>query len=99
MNDMTDVSKLSTREVRLREAQLFVPMSDEMLYDHPELITGPLVAYQPGHICSTWLSVELNPEDEPPITRKRRPEAVDKETESTGAGHSDPETHFLRVAD
>ena len=26
---------------------LFVPLSDEMIYEHPELITGPIQAFSP----------------------------------------------------
>jgi hypothetical protein len=26
---------------------VFVPLTDEMLFDHPELITGPITAYKP----------------------------------------------------
>ena len=34
-----------------------------MIYDHPELITGPVVPYKAGQACHHWLSVELNPKD------------------------------------
>ena len=27
---------------------LFVPLSDEMIYEHPELITGPIHAFSPA---------------------------------------------------
>jgi len=27
---------------------VFVPLSDEMLYEHPELITGPIGVFKPG---------------------------------------------------
>lgn len=27
---------------------VFVPLSDDILFDHPELINGPLVPYTPG---------------------------------------------------
>jgi len=81
MNDMTDMSKISARAICSQDGSepvgLFVPMDDELLYDHPERISGPLIAYQPGHICATWLSVELNPTDEPPIKRTRRETPAD----------------------
>jgi len=49
---------------------VFVPLSDELLYDHPERITGPIVPYHPDAPCYHWLSVEINPEDDiPPKTR------------------------------
>ena len=45
--------------------KVFVPLTDEILYDHPELINGPVLPYTAGQACYHWLSVELNPEDEP----------------------------------
>ncbi len=53
---------------------VFVPLTDEILYDRPELINGPIVPYIPGAPCHRWLSVELNPQDEPPAPKlARRP--------------------------
>lgn len=46
--------------------RIFIPLTDEILYDHPELITGPVVPYVPGAPCYHWLSVELNPEETTP---------------------------------
>ncbi len=40
---------------------VFIPLTDELLYDHPELISGPVVPYVAGTPCYHWLSVELNP--------------------------------------
>lgn len=42
--------------------KVFVPLTDEILYDHPELINGPVLPYAAGQACYHWLSVELNPE-------------------------------------
>ena len=51
--------------------QVFVPLTDEILYDHPELIKGPVLPYKAGQLCYHWLSVELNPEDVlPPVTQR-----------------------------
>ncbi len=44
---------------------VFVPLTDEILYEHPELINGPIVPYRAGSDCYHWLSVELNPDDTP----------------------------------
>lgn len=44
--------------------QVFVPVTDDMIYNHPERIEGPLVPYEAGMECHEWLSVELNPEDD-----------------------------------
>jgi len=47
--------------------QVFVPVTDDMVYNHPELIEGPLVPYYVGMECQNWLSIEINPEDEVPL--------------------------------
>ncbi len=44
--------------------QIFVPVTDELIYNHPEEIEGPLVPYFAGMECQHWLSIEINP-DEP----------------------------------
>lgn len=31
---------------------VFVPLSDEMIYEHPELITGPIGTFAPGKVES-----------------------------------------------
>ncbi len=43
--------------------QIFVPLSDDLVFDRPDLINGPVVAYSPGMICSQWLNVEINPDE------------------------------------
>lgn len=43
--------------------QIFIPLTDEILYEHPECITGPLTPYRTDLSCYHWLSVELNPQD------------------------------------
>ena len=45
--------------------KIFIPITDELLYEHPERITEPLTPYLTGQSCYHWLSVELNPEDNP----------------------------------
>jgi len=52
--------------------RVFIPLTDEILYDHPELISGPVVPYVPGTPCYHWLSVELNPEDSTPPRQLQR---------------------------
>ena len=47
--------------------QVFVPVTDDMIYNHPEKIEGPLVPYEAGMECHEWLSIELNPEDDSEI--------------------------------
>lgn len=52
--------------------RVFIPLTDELLYDHPELISGPLVPYVTGTPCYHWLSVELNPETDVPHRQSQR---------------------------
>jgi len=47
---------------------VFIPVTDEIIYDHPEQIDGPLVPYFAGMECQNWLSIELNPQDDPKLT-------------------------------
>jgi hypothetical protein len=51
--------------------QLFVALTDDILYEHPENIDGPLVPYQSGMECYHWLTIELNPTTEPSVRRKK----------------------------
>ena len=44
--------------------QVFVPVTDDLIYNHPELIEGPLVPYFAGMECQNWLSIEINPDDD-----------------------------------
>ena len=43
--------------------QYFVPVSDDIIYNHPERIEGPLVPYIAGMECHEWLSIEINPDE------------------------------------
>ncbi|MDH3692174.1 MAG: hypothetical protein OEU36_22285 [Gammaproteobacteria bacterium] len=43
---------------------VFVPLTDELLYEHPELIAGPIVPYDPRWARHRWLEVEINPVDD-----------------------------------
>ncbi len=51
--------------------QVFIPLTDDILYDHPELISGPVLPYTTGRPCYHWLSVELNPIDDVPFQSSR----------------------------
>ena len=46
--------------------QVFIPLTDELLYEYPDLISGPVVPYVVGTPCYHWLFVELNPEESTP---------------------------------
>lgn len=43
---------------------IFIPLTDELLYEHPEKITGPVLPYNTDHPCHHWLAVELNPDED-----------------------------------
>jgi len=43
--------------------QIFVPVTDELIYNRPEEIEGPLVPYFAGMECQHWLSIEINPDE------------------------------------
>ena len=50
--------------------QVFVPVTDELIYNHPEQIEGPLIPYSAGMECSQWLAIEINPDEERPAKVK-----------------------------
>lgn len=49
--------------------QIFVPVSDDMVYNHPEQIEGPLIPYFAGMECQNWISIEINPEESVQVTK------------------------------
>ena len=48
--------------------QIFVPVSDDMVYNHPEKIEGPLIPYFAGMECQNWISIEINPDESAQLT-------------------------------
>lgn len=52
--------------------QVFIPVTDDLIYEHPEQIEGPLVPYFAGMECHHWLSIEINPDDEAPLATSER---------------------------
>jgi hypothetical protein len=42
----------------------FVPLTDELLYESPDAISGPLVPFDVDYACLHWLAVELLPPEE-----------------------------------
>jgi len=52
--------------------QIFVPVSDDMVYNHPEKIEGPLIPYFAGMECQNWMSIEINPDESTQITELQR---------------------------
>ena len=49
--------------------QIFVPVTDDLIYNHPQDIEGPLVPYSAGMECQNWLSIELNPDESVPASK------------------------------
>jgi len=44
--------------------KLFIPVTDELLFDRPELISAPLRPYTEDMACYHWLEISINPEDD-----------------------------------
>lgn len=51
---------------------VFVPVTDEMIYNHPEQIEGPLIPYFAGMECENWLSIEINPDESNAKVKQRQ---------------------------
>ena len=47
--------------------QLFIPVTDDIIYNHPERIEGPLIPYYAGMECQNWLTIEINPDESAPV--------------------------------
>ena len=54
--------------------QVFVPVTDDLIYNHPERIEGPLVPYTAGMECHEWLSIEINPDESDDIVPQAKQE-------------------------
>ena len=53
--------------------KVFIPVTDEILYEHPELITSPLCPYQTDNPCFHWMAtIELTDESGVRIKGKQR---------------------------
>jgi hypothetical protein len=47
--------------------KVFIPVTDELLFDQPELISAPLQPYSQDMPCYHWMDVRLNPADDAKI--------------------------------
>ena len=56
--------------------QVFVPVTDDIIYEHPEMIEGPLIPYLAGMECHEWLSIEINPDETSTPQASRRTHKV-----------------------
>lgn len=59
--------------------QIFVPVTDDIIYNHPEQIEGPLVPYFAGMECQNWLSIEINPDESEPLVETLRKDKLRKD--------------------
>lgn len=70
-----DLPKLIVNAVyreQIMNHQVFVPVTDDIIYNHPEQIEGPLVPYFAGMECQNWLSIEINPDESEEIVISER---------------------------
>ena len=44
--------------------KVFIPVTDELVFDRPDLISAPLRPYNENLACYHWLDVRLNPEED-----------------------------------
>jgi hypothetical protein len=44
--------------------KVFIPRTDELIFDRPELISSPLRPYIENIACYHWLDIRLNPQDD-----------------------------------
>ena len=57
--------------VALNQSKVFVAITDELLYEHPETIDTPLIPYASDMQCHHWLDVEINPDESDSLTIKQ----------------------------
>lgn len=41
--------------------KVFIPLTDELIFDRPELISAPLRPYDESLACYHWLDVRIDP--------------------------------------
>lgn len=70
-DSVTIVEEIEYRRVAKERNRMshhvFVPVTDDLIYNHPEQIEGPLVPYTVGMECHEWLSIEINPDEAIPV--------------------------------
>ncbi len=49
--------------------KVFIPVSDELVFDRPELISAPLRPYNESMACYHWMDIRLNPQDDEQIAQ------------------------------
>jgi hypothetical protein len=56
--------------------KVFIPVSDELVFDRPELISAPLRPYSENLACYHWMDIRLNPQDDNRIAESFHPQRV-----------------------
>lgn len=56
------------------QRRVFIPLSDELLFDHPERIAGPLVPYAPGMTINSRHAARA----QPPVSPRQANPSRDK---------------------
>jgi len=44
--------------------KVFIPVTDELVFDRPELISAPLRPYCENLACYHWMDIRLNPKQD-----------------------------------
>jgi len=44
--------------------KVFIPITDELVFDRPDLISSPLRPYCESLACYHWLDIRLNPKND-----------------------------------
>lgn len=69
--------------------KVFIPITDEILYEYPELITSPLRPYQVDNPCFHWMATIESPETDAkpsvPLKRFDHRMALDRGTVQIGS--------------
>jgi len=68
MNPPANAAAISAKAAKMRNGRarkVFIPITDEILFERPELITSPLRPYQVDHPCFHWLAVEVEAVETP----------------------------------
>ena len=80
--------------------KVFIPVTDEMLYERPDLITAPLRPYQIDNPCFHWMATIESPEaagDEPKVNMRFDHNMHDK-LQGQLQGHLSQKLHVRRPA-
>jgi hypothetical protein len=85
--------------------KVFIPVTDEMLYERPDLITAPLRPYQIDNPCFHWMATIESPEasgDDPKVNMRfdhhMHHELQGRELQGQLQGHLNQKLHVRRTA-